>query len=81
MLWLVVVVVRQIIEPRIVSKRVGLYPLVTLLCMWMGLKLFGGVGMLALPVIVLVVKDLYESGLLNLFSVNTVPAGDSSPQT
>lgn len=80
-LWLVVVVVRQIIEPRIVSKRVGLYPLVTLLCMWMGLKLFGGVGMLALPVIVLIVKDLYESGLLNLFSVNTVPVGDSSPQT
>ena len=80
-LWLVVVVVRQIIEPRIVSKRVGLYPLVTLLCMWMGLKLFGGVGMLALPVIVLIIKDLYESGLLNMFSVNTVPAGDSSPQT
>lgn len=70
-LWLVVVVARQIIEPRIVSKRVGLYPLVTLLCMWMGLKLFGGVGMLALPVIVLIIKDLYESGLLNIFTVST----------
>ena len=79
-LWLVVVIARQIIEPRIVSKRVGLYPLVTLFFMWMGLKLFGGVGMLALPVIILVIKDLYESGLLKLFTVNTVPVGDSTPQ-
>lgn len=84
-LWFVVVVARQIIEPRIVSKRVGLYPLVTLFFMWMGLKLFGGVGMLALPVIVLVIKDLYESGLLNMFTVSTecpvsVPAGEISPQ-
>lgn len=84
-LWFVVVVARQIIEPRIVSKRVGLYPLVTLFFMWMGLKLFGGVGMLALPVIVLVIKDLYESGLLNIFTVSTecpvsVPTGEISPQ-
>lgn len=64
-LWLVVVIARQIMEPRIVGKRVGLYPLVTLLCMWLGLKLFGGVGMLALPVIVLILKDLYENGLLS----------------
>lgn len=81
-LWFVVVVARQIIEPRIVSKRVGLYPLVTLFFMWMGLKVFGGVGMLALPVIVLVVKDLYESGLLKMFNVSTehtvsVPGSDS----
>lgn len=73
-LWLVVVVARQIIEPKIVSKRVGLYPLVTLFFMWMGLKVFGGVGMLALPVIVLVIKDLYESGILNMFTVSTAPA-------
>ena len=73
-LWLVVVIARQIIEPKIVSKRVGLYPLVTLFFMWMGLKVFGGVGMLALPVIVLVIKDLYESGILNMFTVSTAPA-------
>lgn len=84
-LWLVVVIARQIIEPRIVSKRVGLYPLVTLFFMWMGLKLFGGVGMLSLPVIVLIIKDLYEGGLLNIFTISTecpvsVPAGESSPQ-
>lgn len=77
-LWLVVVIARQIIEPKIVSKRVGLYPLVTLFFMWMGLKLFGGVGMLALPVIVLIIKDLYESGLLNMFAVSAAPAAVST---
>ena len=64
-LYLWVVIARQVIEPRIVSKRVGLHPLSTLLFMWMGLKIFGGVGMLALPICVLILKDLHESGFLN----------------
>lgn len=64
-LYLWVVIARQVIEPRVVSKRVGLHPLSTLVFMWMGLKLFGGVGMLALPIMVLILKDLHESGLLN----------------
>lgn len=64
-LYLWVVIARQVIEPRIVSKRVGLHPLSTLLFMWLGLKVFGGVGMLALPVCVLILKDLHESGFLN----------------
>ena len=64
-LYLWVVIARQVIEPRIVSKRVGLHPLSTLLFMWLGLKIFGGVGMLALPICVLILKDLHESGFLN----------------
>lgn len=85
-LYLVVVIVRQIIEPRIVSKRVGLHPLSTLLFIWLGLKLFGGVGVLALPIFVLILKDLHESGLLSnivdpdALHTETVSTGTDVPQ-
>ena len=66
-LYLVVVVVRQIIEPRIVGKRVGLRPIVTLTCMYAGTKLFGGVGLFALPIMAAIVADLNSSGIIHLF--------------
>lgn len=63
-LYVVVIVVRQIAEPKIVGKQVGLHPLLTLVCMWVGLKVFGGVGMFALPISLLVILDLKNSGII-----------------
>ena len=63
-LWLLVVISRQIIEPKIVGKQVGLHPLTTLVSMWLGLKLFGGVGLFALPIGLLIVMELKEEGLI-----------------
>ncbi len=64
-LYVVVIIVRQIAEPRIVGKQVGLAPIVTLLCMWVGLKVFGGIGMFALPITLLLVKHLVEDGVIH----------------
>ena len=63
-LWLIVVTARQIIEPKIVGKQVGMHPLVTLVSMWTGLQLAGGVGMFAFPISLLVIKSLREEGLI-----------------
>ena len=63
-LYVVVVVVRQIMEPKIVGRRVGLHPLATLLCMWLGAKLFGMVGLFGLPVSILIIKELKANGTL-----------------
>ncbi len=48
-IWAVITVTRNIIEPKIVGKQVGLHPLVTLIAMFVGTKLFGFVGLVALP--------------------------------
>ncbi len=78
-LYLFVVIFREIIEPRIVGKKVGLHPLATLLCMWLGIKVIGGIGIFALPIFVLIVKDLKDGGYLNgLFA--GVPAEESAAQ-
>lgn len=76
-LWLIVVVVRQIIEPKIVGKQVGMHPLMTLICMWVGLKLYGGVGMLALPVSVLLIMHLKVEGLIFSGSADVPAAPDT----
>ena len=63
-LWLIVVTARQFIEPKIVGKQVGMHPLLTLVSMWTGLKLAGGIGMFAFPISLLVIKSLREEGLI-----------------
>lgn len=66
-LWLVVVVVRQIMEPKIVGDQVGLHPIITLVSMIVGAALFGGVGLLGLPVMVAIIKRLHDQGTIGLY--------------
>lgn len=67
-LYAVVVIVRQIIEPKIVGKHVGLRPIVTLVCMYAGTRLFGGlIGLFGLPITAAILVDLNDSGILHLF--------------
>lgn len=75
--YVVVVVVRQIIEPKIVGKRVGLRPLVTLVCMFVGTKLFGGIGLFALPILAAILTDLNSSGTLHLFKTEEDEAAEA----
>lgn len=49
LLYGVISVVRQILEPRIVGKHIGLHPLAALFSMYAGAKLFGLGGLLLFP--------------------------------
>ncbi len=51
-LYVAITIVRNIIEPRIVGTKLGLNPLVSLISMIAGLKLFGLVGMIGFPLII-----------------------------
>ena len=50
-LYIVIAVIRNIIEPRIVGGHLGLHPLAALAAMIIGVRLFGGLGMFGLPLI------------------------------
>jgi sporulation integral membrane protein YtvI len=57
LLYLAVVVVRQIAEPRIVGKSLGLYPLATMMAMFAGLQITGNVlGLLLGPILLNLLK-------------------------
>ena len=49
-LYILMTVVRQIIEPKIVGKSLGVHPILTLITIYLGYKLFGLFGMVFLPI-------------------------------
>ena len=61
--------VRQVAELRIMQKNLDLHPLVTLLALYMGSKLFGAVGLVAGPLSVIFLKAVYQSVILPMFPV------------
>ena len=61
LLSFIVMFARQSAEPKIMSKSLGLHPLITVTSAYAGLKIFGPFGVVALPIFVLVVYSLYNS--------------------
>jgi len=78
-LYVVVIVVRQIMEPKIVGDRVGLHPLVTLLSMVLGTYLFGGIGLLGLPITVALLHALNKQGAIHLYKLSDDPEPEAAP--
>jgi sporulation integral membrane protein YtvI len=59
-LYLILTVLRQILEPKILGAGLGVHPLLMLFSMYLGLKWFGVGGMLAAPFLTVTVKNLTE---------------------
>ncbi len=66
-LYVIISVVRQIIEPKLVAGSVGLPSFVTLMAMYVGTQLFGVVGLFLLPILVIVTKLLNDEGVIHLW--------------
>ena len=56
-LYLVISLVRQVAEPKVLGKSLGLHPLLTLFATYVGFSLFGIVGMILAPIAALLVKQ------------------------
>jgi sporulation integral membrane protein YtvI len=67
-LWIIIVIVRQIIEPKIVGTQLGLHPLITIISMYVGLQLMGGLGLALGPLYVIIWKSMIENGLIKINS-------------
>lgn len=66
-LYIIITVVRQIIEPKLVSGQLELPPIMTIAAMYIGLKTLGVVGMFIMPITLFVIKTLYDDGTIGLF--------------
>ena len=65
-LYIAITVIRNIVEPKLVGKQIGLHPLATLVGMFVGLQLFGILGMFLLPVILSVLVQFKQDGIITL---------------
>lgn len=66
-IYVVVTIIRQIVEPKLVAGQLGLPPFVTLAAMYLGLKIFGVLGVFVLPMLIIMLKLLNDEGIINLW--------------
>lgn len=63
-LYVLVLLVRQVFETKIVSANLGLHPLATLVAMYAGLKTFGLAGLILGPILLIAIQSVIKAGVL-----------------
>ena len=66
LLYILMTAVRNIVEPRLVGCQIGLHPLATLISMFVGMQLFGIIGLFVLPVALSLAVQFLRDGVLPL---------------
>ena len=61
-MFILMTIIRQILEPKIVGKSLGVHPILTLITIYLGFKLFGILGMIFLPIATLIMFSKDEEG-------------------
>ncbi len=77
-LYAIITVVRQFLEPKIVGKSVGLHPLLALVSMYVGLKLFGVAGLFGFPIALVIYNRLNKEGFFKFKAHSPAPAQELS---
>ncbi len=60
LIYIAVLIGRNVLEPRLVSVQIGLPSLLTMAAMYAGFRLFGFVGLIGGPILVVVLRIVYE---------------------
>ena len=63
-IYLIILITRQFVEPKIVGKQIGIHPLITLMSIYIGLKIFGVFGFIIGPIIMIIIKALQNENIL-----------------
>ncbi|ONI46160.1 sporulation integral membrane protein YtvI [Candidatus Epulonipiscium fishelsonii] len=60
-------ITRQVVEPRVLSGQIGVYALVTIISIYIGLKLIGPLGIIIGPITAVTIKTLQDIGVIPQF--------------
>ncbi len=61
--YIVIFIIRQFIEPKLVSKQFGIHPLITLFAMYAGFKVAGVFGLILGPITLMILKCIFAKQL------------------
>ena len=64
-LYVIVMLQRQILEPKIVGAKIGVHPIFTLIAMYTGFRLIGVLGMYIGPIILIILKSIFATTIDN----------------
>lgn len=77
-IYAVITVIRQIIEPKLVAGQLGLSPVITICAMFIGLKFLGILGIFIAPLTVIMLKLLHDEGILHLWKSPVIYAAEQA---
>lgn len=60
-LYAIILITKQIIEPKLVSAKIGVHPIFTLIAMYTGFKFIGLIGLLVGPIVLIILENIYEN--------------------
>lgn len=61
-LYMIVIISRQILEPKILSEQIGINPLFALIILFLSLKIWGILGIILTPLILIFFSAAYRTG-------------------
>ena len=79
-LYVVITIIRNILEPKIVGGNIGLHPVVTLISLFVGAQLFGVVGLFGFPIFLSLLVNLNKKGTIHLFKMDESKESAKSPK-
>ena len=59
------IALRQFLEPKLVSSQIGLHPLLTIMSMYIGLKVLGFFGLIIGPALLIIINNLAKAGFFS----------------
>lgn len=64
-LYIICVVSRELLEPKLIGEKMGIFPLYILISIYAGLKLYGLGGVIFGPLSFILIKEIYQSGYIS----------------
>ena len=58
-LYILTILVRQMVEPKLISNKIGIHPIFTLIAMYTGFKFIGIIGLFLGPIILIILKNIF----------------------
>ncbi|MCE7794732.1 sporulation integral membrane protein YtvI [Salipaludibacillus sp. CUR1] len=62
----VLLTIRRTVEPKVMGHHIGLSPLATLISLYIGLMLFGAIGFILGPLVVILFSSAKEAGIIKM---------------
>lgn len=72
-IYIVILAVRNMLEPNVVGIQIGMHPLVTLFSLYVGFRMYGFLGMFFLPLVLLTLIQLNKWKYIRLWETDDLP--------
>lgn len=59
-IYMVIVVTKNILEPKLIAKSLGVSPLVSLVGMYLGMKILGVMGLILVPILLMIIIQIIK---------------------